>query len=458
MRLHLHLNHFEHAYNTLERTKSLNWLGYLSNRNQLRWSAKETQSQTLVELLNELRAEHQWYYRLAFEEISEEDQKGQHIDSATARQELYIREHRMRAITEQLYLQADNTIYVHVTPPHLQEIQAALEPSTLLIEYYCDAQNIYVFCINATNLYLHRLPITLPELQQNIRQLQLNIASALKTGASASATANLALIGKRILQKLYACVLNAQNITLAEYRRIVIVPSGVLHYLPFHLLHNGTQYLIESHEVTLLPAAGLLLRQPLRRPAGALALAHSWEERLPNTLQEARLVNELFGGEAISEQSATRNSFASAPVQVLHIAAHGEHRLDQPDLSYFQLADGQVYTDDLFQNDLSYELVTLSACETGRAYVTAGDELIGLGRGFLYAGAASLITSLWRVDDGITLTFMEHLYRSLQSGASKAEAIRNAQCAIIQAQPQLHPAFWGAFQLIGHAGPLSRPE
>ncbi len=418
----------------------------------------DAQSTILIEHLDQLRTEHQQYYRLVFEVLSDSDQKKQEIDSATARQELYTRERRMRSITEQLYLQADNTIHAHVTPPHLQEIQAALEPSTLLIEYYCDAQNIYAFCINATNLYLHRLPITLPELQQNIRQLQLNIASALKTGASASSTASLTLIGKRILQKLYACTLDAPNLTLAEYRRIVIVPSGMLHYLPFHLLHNGTQYLIESHEVTLLPAAGLLLRQLLRRPAGALALAHSWEERLPNTLREARLVNELFGGEAISEQSATRNSFARAPVQVLHIAAHGEHRLDQPDLSYFQLADGQVYTDDLFQNDLSYELVTLSACETGRVYVTAGDELIGLGRGFLYAGAASLITSLWRVDDSTTLTFMEHLYRSLQSGASKAEAIRNAQCTIIQAQPQLHPAFWGAFQLIGHAGPLSRPE
>jgi CHAT domain-containing protein len=143
------------------------------------------------------------------------------------------------------------------------------------------------------------------------------------------------------------------------------------------------------------------------------------------------------------------------PSQILHIAAHGEHRLDQPDLSYIELADGQLYADDLLQQDLSYELVTLSGCETGRAHVAGGDELVGLGRGLLYAGAGALILSLWHVADSSTLALMDRLYRSLQMGKSKAAALREAQVSFLAHDQRIHPAFWGAFQLVGDASPLS---
>jgi CHAT domain-containing protein len=207
--------------------------------------------------------------------------------------------------------------------------------------------------------------------------------------------------------------------------------------------------------VVVLPAAGLATRRGPARGGAALALAHSWDGRLPQTLVEAQAVQRMFGGTVLAEERACRTALQGQPTQILHIAAHGEHRLDQPDLSYIQLADGQMYTDDLLQHDLSYELVTLSACETGRANVAGGDELIGLGRGFLYAGAGALITSLWRVSDDATVALMQRIYDSLRAGASKAAAIRNAQLAVLVEEPELHPAFWGGFQLVGDAGPLS---
>jgi CHAT domain-containing protein len=167
------------------------------------------------------------------------------------------------------------------------------------------------------------------------------------------------------------------------------------------------------------------------------------------------MVQGILKGAAYCDGAARREYLLEQPCQVLHIAAHGEYRMDEPDLSYIELADGQLYTDDLLQHDLSYELVTLSACETGRAKVVPGDELIGLGRGFLYAGAGALITSLWRIDDHLTVRMMKHLYEALQTGASKAFALRDAQRTLLAETPQLHPAFWGAFQLIGNADPLS---
>ena len=166
------------------------------------------------------------------------------------------------------------------------------------------------------------------------------------------------------------------------------------------------------------------------------------------------MVQRLFGGRLCVEDQAGRTTLQTQPAQILHIAAHGEHRLDHPDLSYLQLADGQLYADDMLQGDMSYELVTLSACETGRSSVAASDELIGLGRGFLYAGAGALLVSLWQVADTSTLHFMERMYESLRAGASKAAALREAQQFMLAGDIQLHPAFWGAFQLIGDARPL----
>lgn len=176
---------------------------------------------------------------------------------------------------------------------------------------------------------------------------------------------------------------------------------------------------------------------------------------MPQTIAEAQMVGQVFGADVLCDELATRAALDTTPRQILHIAAHGEHRLDQPDLSYIQLADGQMYTDDLLQHDLSYELVTLSACETGRGNVAPGDELVGLGRGFLYAGAGALVTSLWRVPDDSAAALMEHMYGALRDGMSKAAALRSAQQALRAADPQLHPAFWGAFQLVGDARPLS---
>jgi len=239
-------------------------------------------------------------------------------------------------------------------------------------------------------------------------------------------------------------------------RRLVFVPYGILHFLPFHLLHDGNEYLIEKHEILTLPAAGLVTRQSPRRSPGVLALAHSWDRKLPHTAAEAQVVQKLFGGSIHAEEQANRAALGETPVQILHIAAHGQHRLDQPDLSFLQLADGQLYADDVMQRDLSYELVTLSACEAGRARVMASDDLIGIGRSFLYAGAGALVLSLWHVGDQATLGLMERMYTFLQAGQSKAAAIREAQKSVLTENRDLHPAFWGAFQLVGNADPLSR--
>jgi CHAT domain-containing protein len=408
----------------------------------------------MIDELNKLRAEHQWYYRLAHDRNASNAHPAVTPEQALA--EVSVRERRMRALTEQLYIQTGHQAN-RAPVISLKDIQRTIEEGELLIEFYHDRSQLWAFVLDGQAVHIYGLPVALEAINRLLGQLQTNIASALRLESQAAGSHGLTQMAQKILQRLYGVLIEPLQLERYGWQRIIIVPYSSLHYLPFHLLHDGSNYLIEKHEVVILPAAGLATMSGPRRAPGALILAHSHEGRLPHTHSEGQMVQRLFGGQLFVEDQADRRALQAQPTQILHIAAHGEHRLDQPDLSYLQLADGQLYADDTLQGDMSYELVTLSACETGRSSVAASDELIGLGRGFLYAGAGALLASLWQVADTSTLHFMERMYESLRAGASKAAALREAQRFMLAGDRQLHPAFWGAFQLIGDAHPLHSP-
>lgn len=115
--------------------------------------------------------------------------------------------------------------------------------------------------------------------------------------------------------------------------------------------------------------------------------------------------------------------------------------------SGIRLGDGYVNLYDLYQLKLEAELVTLSGCATGMNVVAAGDELLGLIRGLLFAGAQSLLLTLWDVNDRSTADFMTCLYRRLQKGENKAVAVQGAMRELRETYP--HPYHWAPFTLIG---------
>jgi CHAT domain-containing protein len=102
---------------------------------------------------------------------------------------------------------------------------------------------------------------------------------------------------------------------------------------------------------------------------------------------------------------------------------------------------------DLYQLSLPAELVTLSGCGTGLNVVVGGDELLGLNRGLLYAGAQGVLLTLWDVNDQSTAGFMKLFYERMQGGANKADAARYAMGEIRKAYP--HPFYWAPFVLVG---------
>ncbi len=133
----------------------------------------------------------------------------------------------------------------------------------------------------------------------------------------------------------------------------------------------------------------------------------------------------------------------------IHLATHGFFRRDNPMLSAVRLTGGDLSLADLYTLSLPADLVTLSGCGTGLSAVVGGDELVGLIRGLLFAGARSLLLTMWQVDDLSTATFMGLFYRHVVGGRSKAEAVRLAMESVRERFP--HPYYWAPFVLIGHS-------
>ncbi len=283
---------------------------------------------------------------------------------------------------------------------------------------------------------------------------QLNIDAAAVAAGEPERLVALRPNAVAILQSLYRALLQPVERHVAECERLVVIPYGLLHRVPFQALHDGKRHLVQSHEVLTCPSTALLRlcagrsRQSASR--SALVVANSDGGRLPRVLDEARVVAELLPGECFVEEQATRSAVIErAPHHsVVHLAAHGEARLDNPTFAHLKLADGQLATADVFNLDLDGALVTLSACETGRSAILAGDELIGLSRGFLYAGAATLVQSLWRVEDESTARLMARFYESIRDGVPPAAGLRSAQLALL-ADGDAHPYLWAPFQVIG---------
>jgi tetratricopeptide (TPR) repeat protein len=233
----------------------------------------------------------------------------------------------------------------------------------------------------------------------------------------------------------------------------IIVPAGALNYVPFQALHDGKSYLIERREISYAPSAGVLqtlLEKKSKKVKKVLALGFA-DERVPQVeneifnLQKVMPEARAFVGEAATVATLKEN--LKENFDALHLACHGQFRAENPLFSSLHLADGWLTVREAAKLRLADSLVVLSACETGLSEIAAGDELLGLVRGFLAAGSSSLVLTLWTVNDAAASTLMTEFYKNLQAADSFATALRRAQLHLIK--QNLHPYFWSPFSLVG---------
>ncbi len=256
------------------------------------------------------------------------------------------------------------------------------------------------------------------------------------------------------------------NGLLNEIDSLIILPDDYLHYLPFQVLVQGDEFITSRFIINNYPSASVmnLLHFPPAIPAYETVLAMGYSSGSLHFIDaEVKAIKQIFGDGVIlaTGKTATKKRLqeSASRFDVIHIAAHSIPAAVDPLLFAIQLAPdsadaGRLYVHEVFGLKLKRSLVVLSGCETGveKHYergVSAGGELVGLIRAFLYAGAGSVVSTLWKVDDEASAVFMQHFYRELRQGATAATALQRAQQAMITNPKFRHPFFWAAYVLSG---------
>lgn len=260
------------------------------------------------------------------------------------------------------------------------------------------------------------------------------------------------------LESLYAELI-APLRPFFQGKQLIVVPHGSLHFLPFHALRNGAEYLCDAYAVSYAPSAtvfSLCQEKTASTSTGSLILGIA-DERAPEILDEVKEVAALLPQSSLHlGEQATSSLLRGKGAQsgLLHIATHGVYRQDNPMFSGIRLGDGYLNLYDLYQMRLNAKLVTLSGCATGMNFVAAGDELLGLQRGLFCAGATTLLLSLWDVHDRSTSQLMQAFYREYIANGNMADALQRAMQELRQENP--HPYFWAPFVLVGKLADSTR--
>lgn len=334
-------------------------------------------------------------------------------------------------------------------------------PDVAMVAYHILGEDIMAFVSVGGRIGVLRDLSTVPNVQRLLQKLDIQWQRFRASREFARRhTAMLERSTRRVLAALYDELVAPLELLLEraasdvpdDVPKLAVVPHGPLHQVPFHALFDGGRYLIERFEVSYAPSAtvySLCQERETREPEKAVVFGVD-DPLIPAATAEAETVAGLFpGAELLLGEIATiENLRNTAPKSgTLHLACHGLFRSDNPMFSALELHDGWLIAADAMSLELSGSLVTLSACESGRSEVIGGDEVLGLTRAFLGAGAATLVVSLWLVQDGTTAELMGGLYERLGNGEGRAAALRAAQLELKEKHP--HPYFWAPFVVIG---------
>lgn len=311
----------------------------------------------------------------------------------------------------------------------VNEVKELLEADQLFIVYSYYEDDLFIWAINREGLQvtsLEKVPV------KKIRDLSLELHHACQSRSDYSLPA----------EALANYLLKPVQESLAQHSQVYLAPSGSLFLVPFQILPFQNKPLGENHLLSFLPNASSLQYFPkvnLSSDSRTLVVGNPTGD-LKAAAIEASFIAQLFHTQALLGSTATEESVRKElpNADILHLATHGYLSEEAPLASALALAEGaQLSLYEMMGMQLEAELVVLSACETGKGSTTNGDDVVGLTRGLLAAGAKSAIVSFWSVDDASTALFMKYFYQHLQENRSPALALAFAQKQLRQTSQKL---------------------
>ena len=404
----------------------------------------------------------------------------------------------------QVQLQKENPAYASLNypePSSLDEIQnSIIGKKDLLLEYLLAEPISFLWVISKDSASFFKLPG-----EKYIQKYVSNYLSIISKPPTASQTSYSSG------EKLFELLIKPVQSYLKQNQNLMIIPDGILNYLPFESLimeskKNLPVYMVEKYNIRYAPSASVMkiIKQKNKTPklnqsmdlvafgdpifnTGAKnkgtiknenLYTHNNAEvgvykntgfnfqRLPNTGSEIKSIASFFNKEKVSinlREKASEDNFKSMnPInsRIIHFATHGLLDEEHPQRSCIVLniddnhdEDGFLQMNEIFNLDINANLVVLSACQTGRGKLLQGEGVIGLTRAFLYAGAHSVVVSLWTVNDRSTTEIMSKFYKYLQQNISFDEALRKAKNDLLKGKIASlhHPYYWAPFIFIGNS-------
>jgi CHAT domain-containing protein len=366
---------------------------------------------------------------------------------------------------------------------------------TALAEFSLGDNRSFVWLFVHGHVFFETLP-SRGEIEKAVRKY-LGLLSA--GPGYGGADRDLAVLGeqsKKLVQMLFGHLFKE----IDQVERVIIVPDGLLNYLPFEALIRNGRYLVEDHQISYSPSASLLglwedvglradsgnkmdlfaLGDPVFEPKGRAIGSKRRGDRarfggrtfpgpgshlasLPRTRDEVEYIASLFPADrrkVIVGMASTEEAVKHEPLaryRRLHFATHSLIDEKLPSRSAVVLTldndpreDGFLEAGEISHLDLDCDLVVLSGCQTGKGQLLSGEGIVGLGRAFLCAGARSVVVSLWNVSDISTSHLMKNFYQHLVHGEGNAAALRAAKLQMLNSGRETrHPYYWAPFVVIG---------
>lgn len=389
-------------------------------------------------------------------------------------------------------LRACSPRYTELTQPRtatIAEMQSLLDDDTILLEYFLGENRSFAWALTKNGLKTAVLPPG-AEVEALARKVYAALSTRTKSGEKSE---------PGDLRALSAMLLSPFEL---KAPRIVVVADGALAFLPFSALIAGDGPLITSREVVTLPSLSVLsvLREKSegKRPTHEVAVfadpvfrsddprvapatsSHATSgagtrgsddvrigslKRLRFSRSEADAIRRIVPGNSMLEaldfdaSRAHATDGTLADYRIVHFATHGILDSEHPQLSALVLSlvnekgeieDGFLHLHDIYNLQLNADLVVLSACQTALGKEIRGEGLIGMTRGFMYAGAPRVVATLWQVDDRATAELMKRFYSGMYvSKLSPAAALRAAQLSMRKDPRWESPYYWAGFLLQG---------
>ncbi len=402
--------------------------------------------------------------------------KNSETDQSDQKDALFTLKEEYRQLVQKLEVDYKSyyDLKYNTTTVSLEVSQKSLSKHQLLISYFYGNKAIYAIALNRGKKEMFRIPID-ADLEANIKKVY-QMLSDPKSDVIALGNATYS-----IYELLLQPILNS-----GDQKKLIIIPDGLLNYLPFSALNTspgGIRYLAENHAIGYVNSATLLSELEERQPKEhtILAFAPSFDGTvsvsnpdrgkllpLPNNKKEVEQILTSFHGRAYIDGEASLRNFKSqlASFGMVHLATHAIFDDTAPEYSYLAFAqngnaaEDLLYVADLYNLQLDADLVTLSACESGIGDLKRGEGFLSLARGFFYSGAASIASTLWKINDASTTTLMTSFYKNLSKGEAKDVALQNAQIEFLDNNRDnalSHPYYWSAFVISGNTLALSLP-